>query len=60
VLFEARDRVLLTRNSGLRSPEDLATLDKFVAGLVAREGCTKSTYGFIDVETFAIATRITK
>jgi hypothetical protein len=54
VLFEPRDRVTLTRYSGLLSPEDLATLDNFVAAFVAREGYVRSIFDFTDVETFAI------
>jgi|SRR6266404_54264 len=54
VLFEARDRVMLTRYSGLLTSEDLAALDEFVAGFVTREGYIRSIFDFTNVETFAI------
>jgi hypothetical protein len=54
VLLEPRDKVMLIRYSGLLSPEDLSTLDAFVAGYVAREGYVRSIFDLTEVETFAI------
>ena len=54
VLFEARDRVMLTRYRGLLSPETLATVDNFVASFVAQEGYFRNICDLSDVAIFAI------
>ena len=54
VLFEARDRVMLTRYRGLLSPETLATVDNFVASFVGQQGYFRSIYDLSDISIFAI------
>ncbi len=51
VLFEERDRVMLTRYYGLLSSEDLSTLDDFVAGFRQRR------YRFGDIDLTVSASR---
>jgi hypothetical protein len=41
MLFELKDSVILTRNSGTFSSEDISRLNEFVAEFVARRGCSQ-------------------
>ena len=56
LLFEAREKVLLTRYSGVFSPDDIASLDEYVAAFIAREGIyVRNIFDFTDVEAFGIS-----
>ena len=55
VFFEAREKVMLTRYTGVLSSDDIAALDEFVRGFVAREGFyVRSIFDLTGVEVFAI------
>jgi hypothetical protein len=54
VLFEPRERVMLTRYSGMLTSEDLSRIDSLIAGFVAREGYVRPIFDLTDVEIFAI------
>jgi hypothetical protein len=55
ILFEAREKVMLTRYSGVFSSEDISSLDEFVAGFIAREGIyVRNIFDFTAVEAVAI------
>ena len=56
LLFDAREKVMLTRFSGVFSADDIASLDKYVAGFVAREGTyVRNIFDFTDVEAFGVS-----
>ena len=53
--FEAREKVMLTRYTGVLSSDDIAALDEFVRGFVAREGFyVRSIFDLTSVKAFAI------
>jgi hypothetical protein len=55
VFFEAREKVMLTRYTGVLSSDDIAALDEFVRGFVAREGFyVRSIFDLTGVEVFVI------
>ena len=55
LFFEAREKVMLTRYTGVLSSDDIAALDEFVRGFVAREGFyVRSIFDLTGVEAFAI------
>ena len=54
LLFEPREKVLLTRYSGVVSSEDISTLDKNTVGVVVREGYVRSIFDYTAVEAVAI------
>src|SRR5260370_38822054 len=55
LFFEAREKVMLTRYTGVLSYDDIAALDEFVRGFVAREGFyVRSIFDLTGVEVFAI------
>jgi hypothetical protein len=55
LFFEAREKVMLTRYTGVLSSDDIAALDEFVRGFVAREGFyVRSIFDLTGVEVFAI------
>ena len=55
LLFDAREKVMLTRYTGVLSSEDIAALDEYVRGFVAREGFyVRSIFDLTGVEVFAI------
>jgi hypothetical protein len=53
MLFEPRDRVMLTRYSGTFSSEDISGLNEFVAEFVARRGYIRSILDLTGVEAVA-------
>jgi hypothetical protein len=56
VLFDAREKVMLTRYTGVLSSKDIAALDEYVRGFVAREGFyVRSIFDLTGVEVFAIS-----
>jgi hypothetical protein len=56
LLFDAREKVMLTRYTGVLSSEDIAALDEYVRGFVAREGFyVRSIFDLTSVEVFAIS-----
>jgi hypothetical protein len=55
LLFAAREKVMLTRYSGVFSSDDISALDEFVAGFVAREGhYVRSIFDFTAVKAIAV------
>jgi hypothetical protein len=55
ILFEAREKVMLTRYSGVFSSDDISSHDEFVAGFIAREGIyLRTIFDFTAVEAVAI------
>ena len=57
LFFDAREKVMLTRYSGVLSSDDIAALDEFVRGFVAREGFyVRSIFDLTLVEVFAHTT----
>ena len=55
LLFDAREKVMLTRYSGVFSSDDISSLDEFVAGFIAREGIyVRNIFDFTAVEAVAI------
>src|SRR5260370_12959656 len=55
LFFEAREKVMLTRYTGVLSSDDIAALDEFVRGFVAREGFyVRTIFDLTGVEVFAI------
>src|SRR5260370_7130370 len=55
LFFEAREKVMLTCYTGVLSSDDIAALDEFVRGFVAREGFyVRSIFDLTGVEAFAI------
>lgn len=54
LLFEGRERVLLTRYSGVFSSDDITKLDAIVVEFVAREGYVRNIFDFTDVDGMAI------
>jgi hypothetical protein len=56
LLFDAREKVMLTRYSGVFSADDIASLDQYVAGFIAREGIyVRNIFDFTAVEAVAIS-----
>jgi hypothetical protein len=56
LLFDAREKVTLTRYSGVFSPDDIASLDEYVAGFIAREGIyVRNIFDFTGVEAFGVS-----
>jgi hypothetical protein len=56
VLFDTRQKVMLTRYTGVLSSDDIAALDEYVRGFVAREGFyVRSIFDLTGVEVFAIS-----
>ena len=56
LLFDGREKVMLTRYTGVLSSEDIAALDEYVRGFVAREGFyVRSIFDLTGVEVFAIS-----
>jgi hypothetical protein len=52
LLFDAREKVMLTRFSA----DDIASLDEYVAGFVAREGIyVRNIFDFTGVEAFGVS-----
>jgi len=55
LLFGAREKVMLTRYSGVFSSDDMSALDEFVAGFIAREGYyVRSIFDFTAVKAIAV------
>jgi hypothetical protein len=55
LFFEAREKVMLTCYTGVLSSDDIAALDEFVRGFVAREGFyVRSIFDLTGVEAFGI------
>jgi hypothetical protein len=56
LLFDAREKVMLTRYSGVFSADDITSLDEYVAGFIAREGIyVRNIFDFTDVEAFGVS-----
>jgi hypothetical protein len=55
LLFERRDRVMLTRYSRMYSWDDISEIDAFLASFVTEHGYVRIILDFTDVETIAIS-----
>lgn len=56
LLYDAREKVMLTRYSGVFSPDDIASLDEYVAAFIAREGSyVRNIFDFTNLEAFGIS-----
>jgi hypothetical protein len=56
LLYDAREKVMLTLYSGVFSPDDIASLDEYVAAFIAREGSyVRNIFDFTNVEAFGIS-----